>query len=130
MISSMRKLLPALVLVASAVSVPAFAADWVYVGSDSAAEYYVDRATIRQVRTYKQAWVQTIYFDSDALLEREVNLNEFDCAGGRLRLIQSSEYFRDGQNRSETGDRVWFYAPPTSIANALIDYACFGTLPQ
>lgn len=125
---SMRKLLPALALVASAVSVPVFAADWVFIGSGVRGENYIDRESIRQAGRYKQAWSRGIPRVSE--FEKWLVLREFDCDGRRTRDIELIGYYPNGQTISGEGERVWAHAPPETSIEGELDYVCFGRLPQ
>ena len=131
MIFGMRKLLPAFALVASTVSVPAFAADWVFVTTGGMErDHYVDRTSIRQVGSYKQAWGRIDYPDPRSGEDRMLALTEYDCSGRRYRPLQLTTYYRNGQNVSNPGDRVWAYVPPDSVVESQLEYVCFGRLPQ
>ena len=122
----MRKLLLALALVASAGAVPAHAADWVIVGGSDVGTKYVDRTSIRQVGSYKQAWARNDYRDQSDQYERMQVLDHYDCAGRRTRTLQISVYFRNGQTDSAQGGRVWDYVTPGSIDEFAFEYVCFG----
>lgn len=129
MISAMRKLLPALTLVASAVSVPAFAADWVYVTSGgNKTDHYVDRTSIRQVGGYKQAWERIDVLDPNDDWEKVVALTEYDCPGRRTRSLQSTAFYRNGSNHLAPGGRKWRFVSPESVNEAIFDFVCFGKL--
>lgn len=126
----MRKLLPALALVASAVSVPALAADWVFVFPATNFDLYVDRTSIRQVGSFKQAWSRMDLLDQSDDVRAAFHLTEYDCAGRRTRLLQATIYYRNGQPDLVPGEQTFRYATPDSSGEAGLDYVCFGRLPQ
>lgn len=130
MIFGMRRLLPALVLVASAVSVPAFAADWVYIAESISQIVSIDRTSIRQVGGYKRAWIRTEYRQLSNGYQRTIGLHEVDCQGGRFRTVQFTHYYPDGRTNQLRGDQVWNYAAPETTGESIVEFVCSGRILQ
>ena len=51
-----------------------------------------------------------------------MTLWEFDCANGKLRSVQSTDY-EEGAGAT-TGGRTWKYAVPESMGESLLEAAC------
>lgn len=125
----MRNLLNslALVLAASVLSVPAYAADWVFVAGHSTTTFYVDRTSIRSVGSHKQALERHDYPGRSYEFVRRILLVEYDCAGRRVRTLRATAYSRNGQNLNEPG-HDWLGVARGTFGESLFDYVCFGRL--
>jgi hypothetical protein len=124
----MNKITLTAALIAITMSTAAMAADWVLVTSTDTGDRYVDRTSIKQVGPYKRAW-DKIVWNNDPKYKETAVLTEYDCAGGRSREIQLTVYYQNGENISGDGDD-WKYVTPDTNFEAMLNYICFGKLPE
>lgn len=111
-------------------SVPALAENWAqFAEGENGVVFWLDRDSVRQVGDYRQAWTKSDY---SAVAEGDISarkaLEDYDCAGGRLRTRGTVAYGRDGNilrmiNLTEA-ESEWVAVKEGSIADSKIRTVC------
>ncbi len=116
-------------LMATALSAPAFASDWVLVAeSVRDSKYYIDRQSIRTMPNgYKRAWERhnydkpTKYGDTSSR-----HFIEYDCSGGRYRFLSGTYFKGEEVTTMDSTIREWNYVAPDTIAEGSLNFVCYG----
>ncbi len=126
-----RTWLLALILVA----LPVFAADWVEVGADTEARYYVDVDSIEvdgeNVRVLKRGIYTQVHTDNlggnPTTFRETIGTIELDCARRINRVIQIDMIGLDGEVAWSSGrmrSRAWEEVKPNSHAEITLNVVC------
>jgi hypothetical protein len=113
---------------------PAPAENWqVLTDADNGVVFWIDRDSIRDTGTYKQARTKSDYHAVTwGDVDHRVVVEDYDCARRALRARSSTAYGRDGnvlRSATFTEDETsWTVVDPGSIADAKIEAVC-GTKP-
>lgn len=119
-------------LIAIALPAPVLASDWVEIGVSAAdgSRYYVDRQSIRLMPNgYKRAWNKRDFSKADIHGDTGVTgYDDYDCIEKRFRNLSFT--FFNGQKPNPSSNKVseWVYVAPDSIAEALLNFVCYGKL--
>ncbi len=119
-----------------------FASDWQFVGISKLGAYQMDAASLVRDGDIVKAWARTIYVEpqdmpgSGKALSSRVRF-AFDCSK-RTSAVQELQYFEsiDFENPVGTGGHVpdvlldWSGAPPDSIAEGMLEFACSHAPPN
>ncbi len=114
-------------LVAIALPVPAFAADWVLVSESSdGGKLYIDRQSIRAMPNgYKRAWNRAHFAKPDRAGNTGFRtFDEFDCTGGRSRRLQWTLFKEEEILSTDSGPAEWKFVAPETIAEAQLNFIC------
>ena len=117
------------------VSHPAFAADWVEVGADTEARYYVDVDSIEvdgeNVRVLKRGIYTQVLTDNlggnPTTFRETIGTIELDCGRRINRVIQIDMIGLDGELAWSSGrmlSRAWEEARPNSHAETTLNVVC------
>jgi hypothetical protein len=104
---------------------------WVHVTeADNGDVHLVDRDTIRtQPNGYKRAWTQGFYEKPDAVgTTRYMAYEEYDCREARTRKLQVTFYKENAPWGIDTNPSLWSYVAPSTVADTLFNFVCFGKL--
>lgn len=112
---------------------PAPAENWqILTDGDNGVVFWIDRDSIRDTGTYKQAQTKSDYRNVTwGDVSQRIVVEDYDCARRALRPRSSTAYGRDGNVlRSATfteDDATWTVVTPGSIADAKIEAVCGAT---
>jgi len=121
----MRLVLTLLLTLAAA---PAWA-EWVKVGENDHAFYYIDPATIRKNGDLRRVWEITDLKQRSkyGVMSRRV-LNEYDCKEERQRILSLSTHSDPMANgrtiSSDSEPSEWDYAPPNTSVQTILRIVC------
>jgi len=114
-------------LVATALSAPALAADWMLVGENiNESRFYIDRQSIRTMPNgYKRAW----YKRESEIPNKFGNTwpksyNEYNCIQRRDRNLSLITFNDESIKNTRNEITEWNYAPPGSGIEALLQLVC------
>ena len=115
-------------LMAIALPAPAFAADWILLGSSRGSKFYIDRQSIRTMPNgHKRVWSRYEYNSPNNLeFTSSKNYTEFDCIQDR-RLELSSTFYKD-EDVKITVDSIekWDFITPETVGESEFNYVCHG----
>ena len=129
----MRILTLSAALIATTLSSAAVASDWVYVVTTHEGDaFYINRDSIRtQSNGYKRAWLQIIYGKPTDFGDTYAEvLEEYDCNERRRRPIYRIDFNGVDGTTKYPRTRQWYYARPDNTGELLLEYVCFGKLPE
>lgn len=129
----MRKISLTAALIAATLSTAAVASDWVLVTATANLDaFFIDRESIRtQPNGYKRAWERNIYAEPENMgITSAELLEEYDCRERRRRTIHRIYFKGEDATTNGPGTQGWMYVRPDSIGEHLLEYVCFGKLPE
>ena len=118
----------------SLAATPAFAANWVYVGTlDSGTDIHYDADTIRRSGNQVTVWDKLDHSRDKKFEERERKRQyRYDCAERTVTLLASIAYYPDGTNKSFTWKK-YEQEPrpvvPETVAERTLEAVCAATAP-
>ena len=121
----------ALVMVAT----PAFAANWVYVGTNVRnAVHFFDADTIRRSGNQVTFWEKRDHSRDQTVKYREQKTRyRIDCGERTHKLLNAIEYYPDGRTESfdffGASEQKAHVAVPESIMEAMLEAVCAATAP-
>ena len=119
--------------------VKVWGADWRSYGESSIGVYYYDADGItRPSKNIVRVWEKVVYSAKGVKkhveesgkryenLSHSLNLWEVDCVEKKERILQTTEYLKDGTVLSSTQSQKtpWSFVSPTSIGEALYEAVC------
>ncbi len=125
----------ALTLSTIAQAQPAWTSDlqplgWRYLSADENNAYYIRPATGQSRRLWVRQEFQTQQSYAQYRWTSVVSLMEFDCVGGRSRILQQSQYPRRnmaGEPTVITTPSQWVYDIPGTTGEHFREYTCRAT---
>lgn len=111
------------------IATPAMATDWREIAtSDTGDKFYLDFEGGWQPMAggIRRIWSRADYTRplGQSGAWRTLALDEYDCAQGRTRTIQSTGYDRAGNVVGSGGSGVWSYTAPGTVADGLLRSVC------
>ena len=88
---------------------------------------FVDTARIERRGSIVRSWVATFFNPSDndrEYYEQIVSLYEYDCEGGRYRIIQSTAYGWNDEPHAGGTRWEWRYSTPDTHGERVLRFAC------
>ena len=114
-------------LIAIALPVPAFAADWVLISNDELwGKVYIDRQSIRTMPNgYKRAWRKRdlTKVDDYGTIQSKV-YDEYDCIQTRDRTLNMIIYKENGTLNTYNKISDWNYVAPETKGETLLKFVC------
>ena len=132
-----RKSMWAGVAMAVALAAPglAAAAPWVEISATRSDVYFFDVASVtRSSNGLARGWFYVVMFENDEDGEASYRLHaEFDCSGGRWRIVESIWYSPQGvQLYADTGRQPgeWINVRPGATDEIQLKAVCKGSIPS
>lgn len=114
-------------LLVASLSAPALAADWVLVSTNAREDtFYIDSKSVRTASNgYKRALELTVYRQSDKFGDTSSQeLVEYDCSGGRRRVLRSAFFSGQRITASGPGDAKWITHEFNSSGQNILKFVC------
>ncbi len=108
---------------------PVHAANWVYVGSNTAdSHYYYDSDTIQRSGNQVVVWHKADHSQDKTVKERESKARyRYDCAMRSRVLLQVTNYYPDGNVETftwETYEQKVQYITPDTMGESMLEAVC------
>jgi hypothetical protein len=103
-------------------------AEWVFIGSTTKADVFIDPATIRKDANLRKVWQVYDLKQRDKGVLSDRGRAEYDCSQERYRWLYSSTHggaMASGELLSSDANiGAWRDIPPDSIANEVLQIVC------